>query len=215
MRIIIAILVCVLAPLTAHAQFTPRPALRNETIVAIGWAGSEYGLRDYNRWRGSLFVAAGGGHYWTNHLKTEVEGAWSSRSNSETYEDLVVDGHQTYAVSTHRIREVRLSIGQGYQFGHNAWVHPLVGAGADVMRRESLLDRPAQSRVTYGGARPATTVVIPAVRESGTRVLVRPYVKTGLKMYASESTFFATELKFGFGTELERVLWKIGLGVDF
>jgi hypothetical protein len=36
-----------------------------------------------------------------------------------------------------------------------------------------------------------------------------------VKMYASERTFFLTELKLGFAPDLDHALWKLGLGFDF
>ena len=44
---------------------------------------------------------------------------------------------------------------------------------------------------------------------------MRPFIKTGAKMYASERMFFLTELKVGFAPDLDHVLWKLGVGFDF
>mgnify|MGYP006361390883 FL=1 len=58
-------------------------------------------------------------------------------------------------------------------------------------------------------------VTISALRSSETRVLIRPFLKTGLKMYASERLFVVTELKLGFAPDLEHAVWKLAAGFDF
>ena len=40
-------------------------------------------------------------------------------------------------------------------------------------------------------------------------------LKTGLKMYVGEKTFFNTELKFGVRRDVDHLVWKIGMGIDF
>ena len=214
MRFFIAILGCLIFPAWSEAQVT-LPS--NDAVVSIGWAGSENRLSDYDRWRASPFLGISGGHYWTDYLKTEVEAGWHSATNSGTYQELVIDGLRTSARSMYRIRDASLAIGQSYQFGRNDWVHPYVGAGADVIRRNIALDRPAQPGYAYNTppSRPPAEVVIPELRISETNVLVRPFIKTGAKMYASERMFFLTELKLGFAPDLDHVLWKLGMGFDF
>jgi hypothetical protein len=48
-----------------------------------------------------------------------------------------------------------------------------------------------------------------------TRVLVRPYLKGGWKLYTSDRVYFSTELKLGFAPDLDHALWTIGMGFDF
>ena len=214
MRFTLAVLTSLISPSWAAAQ-APLPG--NDTVVSIGWSGSEHRQEEYDRWRGNLFLSVAGGRYWTDYLKTDIEAGWHSRTNSEIYDNLLVAGVQTYAVSNHRVRDLRLSVGQSYQFGRNQWVHPYVGVGADVIHRQSVLDRPTQSRpqtVSTSG-RPFINVTIPARQERETRVLVQPFLKSGLKMYASERVFFLTELKLSFAPDLDHALWKLGVGFDF
>jgi hypothetical protein len=214
MRLIVAILAGVLWPSWSGAQ----PALPdNDATVTVGWAGSEYRLDDYDRWRGSLLLGVSGGHYWTDHAKTDIEVGWNSAANSETYQDLVVGGVRTSTRATYRARDLRVSIAQVYQFGRNEWIHPYIGVGADLVRRKVTFDRPAQTGYPIqfsSQARPPNTV-IPAERRIETDVFARPFAKTGLKMYASERLFFVTELKLGFAPDLDHVVWKLGLGFDF
>ena len=175
MRLFIIILACVVFPAWSEAQVA---LPRHDAVISIGWAGSEVGLTDYDRWRASLFLGVSGGHYWTEHLKTEVEAGWHNPADSETYEELVIGSLRTSARSTYRIGEVRLAVGQVYQFGSNSWVHPYVGAGTDVIRRSVALDRPAQTGFAYN-AQPGQTsrrVAIPALRTDTTSTLDLPAI---------------------------------------
>jgi Outer membrane protein beta-barrel domain len=214
MQFTLALLACLIFPGWAAAQ-SPLP--QNEAAVSIGWSGSEHHLEEYDRWHGNLFLSGAGGRYWTDHLKTELEAGWQSRTNSESYDQVIIDGVHTYAISNHRVRDLRLSISQSYQFGRNQWVHPYVGVGADIIHRQSVLDRPTQSRpqTVSSAGRPFINVTIPARHDSETRVLVRPFLRSGVKMYASEEVFFLTELKLGFAPDLDHALWKVGFGFDF
>jgi hypothetical protein len=215
MRNPLVTLFLILAPAVAHAQSDLAPLPQNDATISIGWSGGEYPLEDYARWHASLFAGVGAGHYWTDHIKTEIEAAWLSRVNTVTYGQIVVAGTPTYAVSGYRFQDVRLSIAQVHQFGRNAWVHPFLAAGADVYRRDSTEDRAVQQRTVYANDRTFTTVLIPALRESETTVQVRPFAKTGLKIYVSDRGFFTTELKVGFGRAVDHLLWKTGMGFDF
>ena len=214
MRFTIAVLASLMFPTWGTAQV---PLPRNDSVLSIGWAGSESPPDEYDRWQGSLFASVSGGHHWTDHFKTDIEAGWTSRTDGETYDDVIVGGVETYATSHFRVRDLRLAISQSYQFGRNQWVHPYVGAGADIIHRQSVLDRPIQSRFASGplSGRSPVSVTVPALHESDTKVLVRPFLKAGVKMYASERTFFVTELKFGFAPDLDHALWKLGMGFDF
>ena len=218
MRKALATLICVLAPALAHAQAQPEvaPLPRNDATGSIGWFGAEYDeVGRYNRWHGSLFTGLGLGHYWTDNLKTEVEAAWLSEARAEAYEEIVIGDDPTYAVSVYRFRDINVSLAQAFQFGRNAWVHPFAAGGVDVDRIQSTEDRPPQTRPISLSNRDIRTVLVPGVRETETRVRVRPFIKGGLKMYVSERAFFTTEMKFGLGRGVEHVLWKTGIGVDF
>ena len=208
----LTLIAVLIVPVTAQAQ---NNLPQNDLTVSLGWSGAEHdSTNDYDRWRGSLFVGVSGGHYWTEHVKTEIEAAWNSRTTDEVYEELVVGATRTYGIATYRVSDARLSLGQSYQFGRNEWVHPFVGVGADLVRRHVEMDRPAQTRQTYTYQRPID-VRIPAAQSSDTRALVRPYVKGGWKMYASDRLYFTTEFKLGFAPDLDHALWKIGMGFDF
>jgi hypothetical protein len=190
---------------------------RNDVTVSLGWYGAEYRQLDrYDRWNASLFAGLGSGHYWTDHHKTEVEGAWLSRVSEESYGPVVINGVPISAESRYRIQGVKLSVGQLYQFGRNQWVHPFLGAGADIDWLQLTLDRPAQSQFGYVPSdRTSRPLLIPARHEKKSATEVRPYLKTGLKMYTSDRGFFTTEIKLGLGSGIDQMLWRIGAGFDF
>ena len=214
MRVFLAVLICGVTPAWAAAQTAPVVLPSNDTSISIGWAGADHDVHDDRRWHGSPLVNIRGGRYWTDHLKTEVEGSWSSSRRPEIYETIERQGAYTYALSDYRAHDIRVGVAQLYQFGRNAWVHPYVGVGADVVRRESLLERRPQSRTVFVQNR-NIAVDIPAVSERTTTVFAQAVLKTGLKMYVGEKTFFNTELKFGVRRDVDHLVWKIGMGVDF
>ena len=215
MRIGAAVLLCGLTPAWAFAQAPATALPENDASIAIGWSGSDFQLQSYDRWRGGVLAAATAGHYWTDHVKTEIEAAWTTPGTDQIYEDFAYTGAPTYAVSDHTARDVRLGITHIYQFGRNAWVHPFVGAGVDLVRRAARTDRREQTRSVYLPPNRTTPVVIPPAHERRTDVFGQAVLKTGLKMYATERAFFNTELKVGIREDVDHVVWKVGFGVDF
>ena len=214
MRVVLTLIICAATPMWAAAQTTPATLPANDIIIALGWSGAEHKIYDDRRWQGSLLVAASGGHYWTDHLKTEIEASWSSPRDRNIYQNLQQQGGFTYALADYRANDVRVGVAQIFQFGRNTWVHPYVGIGADVVRRQSTLERDRQSRLIYLQNR-TIPVDIPASRENKTTVFAQGVLKTGLKMYVTEHAFFNTELKFGMRRDIDHVVWKFGIGFDF
>jgi hypothetical protein len=214
MRVFFLILVCGATPALADAQTSPAPLPANDVMLALGWAGSEHVVHNERRWHGSLLVGLSGGHYWTDHLKTELDASWTSPREKDVYETIERQGGFTYALADYRAHDVRIGVSQIFQFGRNEWIHPYVGIGADVVRRSSSLERQPQSRTVYLQNR-SVPVQIPAASERRTTVFAHAVVKTGMKMYVTEKAFLNTELKFGVRRDVDHVVWKLGLGVDF
>ena len=213
MRLVLAVLICGVTPAWASAQTAERlPA--NDTIVVMGWAGAGHHIHDQRSWHGNALVGLSSGHYWTEHLKTELEASWTSPRTHQVYENIERQGGHTYALSDYRASDVRFGVAQLYQFGRNDWVHPYVGLGVDVVRRESSLERLSQSRTVFLQNR-NVPVDIAAANDRNTTVFAQGVLKTGLKMYIGEKTFFNTELKFGMRRDVDHLVWKIGMGIDF
>ena len=215
MRVLLAVLICGATPAWAAAQTASATLPANDTIIAIGWAGAEHQIYDQRQWHGSLLVGLSGGHYWTDHLKTEVDTSWNSSRRHQIYENIERQGGYTYALSDYTSHDIRAGIVQLYQFGRNDWVHPYVGLGADLVRRDASIDRLQQSRTIFIAPNRNVPVEIPAESERKTTVFAHAVLKTGLKMYVSDKAFFNTELKFGVRHDVDHVVWKLGMGVDF
>lgn len=215
MRVFLAMLICGVTPAWAAAQTKAATLPSNDAIVAIGWAGAEQKIFEQRQWHGSLLVGLSGGHYWTDHLKTEVEASWNSPHTRQVYENIERQGGYTYSLSDYRARDIRVGVVQLYQFGRNEWVHPYVGVGADIVRRDASIDRLKQSRTVFVAPNRNIPVEIPALRERKTSVFAHAVLKTGLKMYVSEKAFLNTELKFGVRHDVDHMVWKLGMGVDF
>ena len=215
MRAVLMCMWCCLLPVLATAQ-PPSPSIpKNDAAVTLGWAGAEYKIPSYDTWRGTLLLGARGGHYWTDHLKTEVQAAWMDSRDNEVFEDIEWNGGPTYALFDFRARDVRVGVTQVYQFGRNQWVHPYVGAGVDVIARTTTRDRREQRRTGYLPNQSQSVATIAAFSERKSETLVQPTVKTGLKMYVNERLFFDTEFKLGFSRDVEHITWNIGMGFDF
>jgi opacity protein-like surface antigen len=214
MRSILAIFIWGVTPAWAVAQTAPAALPSNDATISIGWSASDHQSDGQKRWHGSLLAGVSAGHYWTNHVKTEVDASWNRPGRSERYETIERQGGFTYALADYRAYDVRVGVAQLYQFGRNEWVHPYVGVGIDAVRRHQSIDRIQQSRSVYVQNRPIP-VAIPAASERKTTIFAEPFVKAGLKMYASEKMFFNTEFKVGVKRDVDHVVWKIGMGFDF
>ncbi len=86
MRFLLAVLIFGATPVWAAAQTTPATLPANDATIAIGWAGSDHEVREQQQWHGSLLVAVSGGHYWTDHLKTEVDASWNGQEQGDVFE---------------------------------------------------------------------------------------------------------------------------------
>lgn len=217
MRTALAALMCVLVPGLLHAQTDPPSLHRNDVTVSTGWTLAHYRhVSDYAPWHGSLFGGANLGHYWTENLKTEVEAGWMSTTKSPSYEPVILNGERAYVQGDYVFHDLKLSVSQTFQFGHNAWVHPYLGAGIDLDYLRTTEDRPSQQAYVYptnGG--PSRAILIAGVHERDEAARAVGFAKGGFKMYVSDRAFVVQEFKFGFASGLDHMLWKTGLGIDF
>ena len=103
---------------------------RADVSGSLGWLNADKSELDAERSRNdwynrSVYGGASFGWYWTDHLKTEIEGGVSSAADLLVYTPTVIDGRQATLYSTHRFSTSRLAIGQQYQFYRNVWVPPV------------------------------------------------------------------------------------------
>jgi hypothetical protein len=154
---------------------------------------------------GSGLVGLGGGFYWTDHLKTEIElsAPGTTRAGGDSQLKLS-DGGFAPAFDQHTFHDLVTSADVVYQGGRNVMFHPFGGAGIDVDR-----ERDELHRVFSSGGRTQNEY------SDTTSTLVRPFITAGFKEYLSERTFFRGEIKIAFDGRAQQVIWKAGVGADF
>ena len=136
-------LTCVLASLPAvpaAAQTAETKLPRGDASVSLGWLNSDVSAlsRSGDDWAsGRITLAAQAGFYWTEHLKTEVVAERSTHEEIYEGENVFLSGGRTAWRNTrHDVADTRLSVGQFYQFGRNAWAHVALGGGLSVTWRD-------------------------------------------------------------------------------
>jgi hypothetical protein len=203
----------------AVGQPAPRaPVARADLTVATGSynasldAPSPY---DYDSWTNTILLVVGGGFYWTDHFKTEIDGSWTPAD--ETTRTVFNPGLPGVYLFEYRETSVsKISPAQLWQFGRNAMTHPFVGIGVDFERQRRVIDRPRQiANLPPSGAGPGRPVPVEPIRIDETIHRTVPFVVGGVKAYFSERVFARTDLKLNIHDGVEQVTWRIGFGVDF
>jgi hypothetical protein len=204
------------APTAAAQAASGTPPTGVDVSGTLGWLNvnkSELAIADewYNR---SLHASVSAGYYWATHHKTEIEASRSTRATLFGSEQVVIGGVRRFISSTQQFDTRRVSIGQQYQFGRNAWFHPYLGAGLDLnWERVSQEDQPLfEFDPVTRQTRPLTGPRPPIVR---TDLHVRPYAAAGFKGYMTRRTFFRSELRLVAARRVEEALLRFGFGVDF
>jgi len=214
----IAFAIWLLASDAARAQTSAADLPRADAAGSIGWLNANKSeLDSHNDWynRG-VHGAISFGWYWTPHLKTEIEGSSSSRAKFNGSRPIFVNGVTSGNVlGEYQFGTRRLTLGQHYQFGENAWFHPHVAAGLDFNWETTSLEeyeyafvfdpvtrtsRPVQRHITHGDRRD---------------LHVRPFLAAGFKSYLTTRGFFRSDLRVVAGERIEDVLLRFGFGVDF
>lgn len=201
-------------PATAGVTTTPFPvgALpRFDVGGTVGWFSQKAGDGTCCRWyNDSLWMGVEGGYYWTEHLKTEV--GFAATTDGETYSggDQVPIGGTIYSQwSQARVRTRRFTAVQVYQFGHNAWVHPFVGVGVNVVREDRREERYLYALSPYTSGSGRTELL------ATSQTVLRGSALVGMKAYVSKRAYFRTDLLLGFRTGVDEVVLRCGFGVDF
>jgi len=169
---------------------------------------------DSDRWYG---VASGGaqvGYHWTSHLKVELDVATSSQGESYSFEVIPVPGSPTplYLQRSHDFRATTASAGLEYQFFENAWFHPLVGAGLELLRERERIETTSPA---FSPRDPRATAISPQP-ETLVRYAARPFVGGGFKAYVSDHAFIRTDLRVPWSSDgVAGLAWRSGVGVDF
>lgn len=210
-----------LRPAAAQAVPAFRPP-RADAAAYLGWFGANKselnGYDDWYKrvWHGSLSA----GYYWTEHLKTELDVGGTTRG--EIYEiprpaDLATGVNQ--GAIDHEFSTRRLTVGQHYQFFHNAFFHPTIGGGVALTWETTERESPpvfVRDSTVPGGQIPTIRQVEPARTEGpDTRLRTMAFAATGFKAYLATRAFFRSDLRVTFTDRVEDVTLRFGFGVDF
>ena len=194
----------------------PRPPLvRVDLAGAVAWHNVDISeVAAHDRWENRM-LSAGlmAGRYWTEHLKTEVEVGSSTEATFHASRPAVIQGRQAFVSSEYHLRSTRASLTQVFQFGHNAWFHPFLGAGLDVVvDRLERRDHSVFIHPPPGGGAPVRPQTDRAIARD---TAVRAAAVGGFKAYLTPRAFVRTDMRFVFGARLDEVLVRFGIGVDF
>jgi opacity protein-like surface antigen len=182
---------------------------------ADAWAGGGWfnqqpdcdgGCPWFNR---SVWAGVGGGYYWTENHRTEVDLGATSEGRTYYYGRMErIDGVNYTSYGDRTVGTRRLAVMQLYQFRHNAWVHPFIGAGLQVVRERQTETRYRYPANSWGGPE---TMTVETVNETR----LRPAVTAGLKGYVTTRAFVRSDVTVGFRSRLDEVTVRAGFGIDF
>jgi hypothetical protein len=213
--------VCLAASAAGAQERTPKVTLvpatsttRWDVATQITWLGERRPAEsfEWDRW---FNVASGGGsigYYWTTHLKSEVDLFTSSEGETYSVEFISVPGLTSplYIERDHKVRFTTLSVGLTGQFFENAWFHPFVSGGLELVREREHVHTPPP--IPPRG----TSVGLAAEESTRVRYSERPYLATGFKVYLSEHAFIRSDIRTSWSSQgLAALGWRSGVGVDF
>jgi hypothetical protein len=201
--------------LAAPAAAQPKePVARADASGTIGWLLVDKDGQAYaNHWHSSLYGGFGGGWYWTDHLKTEIDFGVGEEANSYGSRRFDYQGSPALVgVESHFSRRT-LGIGQHYQFFRNQWFHPHVGAGVLLVWEE--IQEIIDSTIVYEPNRPPRVVAPARIEPWRTEQSTKAFVAGGFKGYLSQRAFFRMDLRVAFDKGVDETLLRIGFGIDF
>ena len=213
-----------MAALNASAQdsrrtptviLAPASPSRWDTAAHVTWLGERLNQPvDWNRWYGVGSGGADVGYYWTPHLKMELDVATSTKGESYTYEQLPPLPGSTipsFLQREHEFHVTTAAVGLNAQFFENAWFHPFIGAGMELLREREHIETAVPFLITSGGPVSTSPESETRVRHAG-----RPFVGAGFKGYVSERVFVRTDMRTSWSSNgVTAVAWRTGIGVDF
>lgn len=206
----------VACPRPTSAQTAPPALPRFDLAAMAGWTHRK--ARDlpptvYHAWDATWTGAAVIGVYWTEHLKTEIE--IGTTGERELFGSARLESRADatgWVYQEHRIGSRSLSVTPTYQFLHNTWVHPFVGAGLNVDWER----RQTQSEVRLTTTTPGTPIfAIEQHVRVDRAVRLRAAVSTGFKAYVSRRAFIRADARAALAAGLDGTTWRIGAGLDF
>lgn len=204
----------------ARAQTTisvlPAEPARWDVAGHTGWLGgnkSDVGA-EWDDWFDAWQGGASAGYYVTPHLKTEIQASFAGHGRVQGNELVPIPGlpYPAYRVQEHLFDTSSVGAGVSYQFRENAWFHPYVGGGVDVIRERHRIEVPQQ---VFPGRDPGLSVASPGKAADTVSWDPRPFVSAGFKLYLSERAFMRSELRSSLSHRgAAYMAWSAGIGVD-
>ncbi len=190
------------------------PVARADASGTIGWLlVDKDGEAYFNHWHSSLYGGFGGGWYWTDHLKTEIDFGVGEEAGSYGSRRLDYRGSPALVGVESRFSRRTLGVGQHYQFFRNQWFHPHIGAGVLVVWEE--IEEKLDSVIVYEPNRPPRVVEPSRIEPRRTEQRAQAFLAGGFKGYVSQRAFFKMDLRVAFAKGADETLLRIGFGVDF
>jgi outer membrane protein W len=199
------------APVSAQDTLSS-PVARVDAWAGLGWHHARLAEEGaYDDWYHTSHAGnVSAGWYWTDHLKTEIDASATSRGQIFVADTTFVNGQPAGRYGFLRHHTQSLGLTQQYQFLRNAWFHPFLGVGLDFVRETEeehfeaiqLFDR-------------SNGVIEPPHDETSRRTFVRAAASIGFKGYLSRRAYFRSDLRIGVRSQIEDVVMRFGVGVDF
>ena len=216
MRTVLALVVACLVGSPVSAQTTgvtlqPADFARWDAAFHLGWLGVNKAeiAPEWNNWNGTASFGGSGGYYLTPHVKVALDIARGTQGRIYSYTNYIGGRPRQ-----DEFRTMTLTGTIAYQFLDNAWVHPFVGAGIDVVRETARVTLPQY--VFWPSPTVPMVVVPPQPGDWQSSVDARPMLTAGFKGYVSERAFLRSELRAAFSSKrTESVEWRSGFGFDF
>jgi hypothetical protein len=215
---LLLVLAAVIPLATPHASAQTTAVVRGDVAGTLGTqvvnTGDTNRFLSNRRFEGGFYGAASAGWYWTEHVRTQLDFGARTKGRSYIPYPVVIGGAQTYYASDRTFSRQTVGIGQQYQFFHNAWFHPYLGAGANLTWERSRLHTAAA--YAYDPATRLSRVVSPERTGAPQRdFFVNPFVESGFKAYMTPRTFFRGDLRVAFRHGVDDVVTRFGFGFDF
>jgi hypothetical protein len=202
----------------AQSLTSAQPVSRVDVTGIVAWLNADKsGLSPdrYDDWYNrAAFAGAGAGWYWTDHLKTEVDGGISSRVTRRVVDYSSTPERLRISEDEYQFVTRRIGVAQQYQFGRNVWFHPWLSAGVDFTW-EQIDETEGPTQVIDNVGRQTRIEPGEGVLPRRTEFTARPFAALGFKTYMAPRTFFRTDMKFVFRSGVDEVLLRFGIGVDF
>jgi outer membrane protein W len=213
-RLVFALFGAALSVWSPAAAQPKEPVARVDVSGTIGWLLVDKDGEAYaNHWHSSLYGGFGGGYYWTDHLKTEIDFGVGEEAGSYGSRRFEFNGLPGFIGVESRFSRRTAGIGQHYQFFRNQWFHPHIGAGVLVVWEE--IEDKLDPAIVYESNRPSRVVAPARIEPRRTEQSAKAFVTSGFKGYLNQRTFFRMDVRVAFDKGVDETLLRIGFGVDF